>query len=271
MKIILILMLLGMGYSLQAQVEDSTKRVLKLDGAVNVRDLGGYQTENGKTVNWGMVYRSADISKLTDIDLTILMSKQISTIVDLREDSEQSQSPDRLPDGVKYVDCSVKEMDNGMSQWIAAMQKAESGDSLFVAFMQKTNHLGEKFSPLFQSLLNVENDKAVLFHCTAGKDRTGIASALFLYALGVPYSTIEADYLASNIYRKSDNERMLKMMVSMGLKENVANDIMLVKPHYLKATFDAIIADYGSVEKFLEKELGVGKKELELLRKKYLV
>ena len=112
---------------------------------------------------------------------------------------------------------------------------------------------------------------ALLFHCTAGKDRTGMGAALLLYALGVPKATIMQDYLATNTYRAAENEQAAKAMVAyMHVSEKVANDMMAAKPAYLEATFNAIEKRYGSVNKFLTKEIGLDKAKMKTLKAKYL-
>jgi protein-tyrosine phosphatase len=252
----------------KAQVADSAKRLLHTQGAINFRDLGGYQTTDGHHIKWDKVFRSAEISHLSDADLKLLMADHINTIVDFRSDDEVAKAKDRLPMNADYIQLPAgSEQTNNMMQ---AMATATSGDSMMMAFYSRTDHLSAKYKPFFQKLLHLPDTSALMFHCTAGKDRTGIGAALFLYALGVPQQTIMDDYLASNVYRKTANEQMVKMMVQMHLKEQVAKDVAAVKPEYLQATFDAINKQYGSMDNFMEKELGVGKKEKQLLRKKYL-
>lgn len=97
-----------------------------------------------------------------------------------------------------------------------------------------------------------------------------MAAALFLYALNVPMETIMADYMASNIYRKQENEKVANAIVSyLHVDKQVADDLVGVKPQYLEATFSAINKKYGSVDKFLEQEMGIGPEQLKLLRSKY--
>ena len=123
---------------------------------------------------------------------------------------------------------------------------------------------------MFEALINNSNDSALVYHCTAGKDRTGIATALILYALGVDEQTIMNDYLATNYYRQSDNGRMRKMLMdNYHMKEAVVDDVLGVKEIYLKTTFEAINKKYGSIEKFLKSEMGLNKSAIKKLKKKY--
>src|SRR5579871_2799907 len=99
------------------------------------------------------------------------------------------------------------------------------------------------YKPFFGKLLTMPSGDALVFHCTAGKDRTGIAAALLLYALGVPYATIRQDYEANNYYRSSENDRMMKGMVtSAHISEPVAKALMSANGAWLDATFEAIRA-----------------------------
>lgn len=139
-----------------------------------------------------------------------------------------------------------------------------------ISYYQKIDSLGLRYKTLFNVLLSQNEKDAIVYHCTAGKDRTGIATALVLYSLGVPKQTIWKDYEASNYYRQSDNNRMIQMITAFGVSKNVAESMITVKPSYLEATWQAITKQYGSIDTFLEKELGVGKKEKEILRKKYV-
>jgi protein-tyrosine phosphatase len=269
MKSIVTILLSISSLSLFGQVADSSLRKVYLQGAANFRDVGGYKTSDGKIVKWHKIYRSADISKLTDADLNVMAAKHINTVVDLRENNEQKSAPDRLLPYTKYINCAVPEMDGVTATWMANIRNLNSGDSMLLSFMKKTDHLKAKFKPLFDAMLSLSDTSALVYHCTAGKDRTGTGTALFLHALGVPYATIEADYLASNVYRAGENEKLIKMMSSMGIKENVAKDMAGVKAIYLQTLFDSIKENFGSIDKFLETELGLGKPEIKKLKKIY--
>ncbi len=115
------------------------------------------------------------------------------------------------------------------------------------------------------------SNDALLFHCTAGKDRTGIAAALLLYALGVPYQTIREDYEATNYYRSANNEQMIKAIsASMRVSDSVARAMMGAKGSYLDTTFEAIRTQYGSVDHYLAEQLGLDQPKLAILKAKYL-
>ena len=252
------------------QVADSNQREVRVQGAVNFRDLGGYATADGRHVRWGHIYRSADISKLTTADLDTLRARRITCDVDLRGVAESAQAPDKLNPGMDYILCPAgSDSVNTMFQHLAGM--TQGGDSLMMVFYSNTTYLTARYKPFFGKLLAERDNNALLFHCTAGKDRTGIAAALLLYALGVPYTTIRADYEATNYYRASDNQRMMKGLVTMAhISEPVAKALMNADGVYLDATFDAIRARYGSIDRYLADQLGLDKEKLTILKAKYL-
>jgi len=270
-KIIAITLVIALGFSVsKAQVADSAKRHVALQGAANFRDLGGYTTKNGKHVKWGEVYRSADISKLTDADLAELKKLNVDYDVDLRGHQESAQAPDKLNPGMDYI-LSPAGSDN--INWMKEMSqiKGNQGDSLMVSYYSNTQYLAERYKPLFDKLLNLPDGQSLVFHCSAGKDRTGIGSALFLYSLGVPYDTIMSDYLASNYYRKDVNAKLSAQMIQyMHMDPEVAKSMAGVKKEYLDATFNAIIKQYGSVDDYLKTQLGLDDEKIALLKKKFL-
>ncbi|RAJ10875.1 protein-tyrosine phosphatase [Chitinophaga skermanii] len=250
-----------------AQLADSTQRLVHVQGAVNFRDIGGYKTTTGKTVAWGKIFRSADVSKLTNADLDTVAGRNIHTVYDFRGVAEAAAAPDRLPQNTQYQLCP-----QGSDSIPNAAQMAQilKEGNFLEKFYGNVAPLGERYKPLFQTLLAMPKDEAVMYHCTGGRDRTGIATALILYALQVPQSTIEADYTASNVYLEKMNTRMFKGLQQFtNMSEAEVKEAMELKPKYIQLTFAELTKKYGSLEKFFEKELGVGPKELKTLRAKY--
>jgi protein-tyrosine phosphatase len=262
------LLLLLLSNNVIAQINDSTKRMVHLSSNVNFRDIGGYKTKDGKQVKWGMIYRSAEINKLNETDLNELEKRKITVDFDFRGFEESKKAPDVLWKNLQYIRCGAGS--ETTTNWIQSLRGVKNGDSLMISFYTKIDSFGIKYKPLFNHLLNQNKNEATLYHCSAGKDRTGIATALILYALDVPEETIIEDYKASNYYRENENKKMTQMISSIGVDKNVAASMMLVKESYLKATAQEIIKHYGSIDNFLEKELGIGEKEKQILRSKFL-
>jgi protein-tyrosine phosphatase len=253
-----------------SQVTDSAIRKVYVQGAINFRDLGGYTTTDGHHVKWHVIYRSADISHLTPADLDTLKARHIFYDVDLRGTMESAKAPDKINPGTDYILCPAGS-DSLNAQMGKTMSMTRDGDSMMLAWYTNTAYLTARYQPFFQKLLILPDSDALLFHCTAGKDRTGIGAALLLYALGVPYETIKADYTATNYYRAQDNGRSLQMMVAQyHLNEGVARAMNGAEPQYLDATFDAIRRQYGSIDNYLQQQLGLDRQHLTLLRQKFL-
>ncbi|WP_167020834.1 tyrosine-protein phosphatase [Chitinophaga sp. Cy-1792] len=251
-----------------AQLADSTVRLVHMQGACNFRDVGGYKTKDGKTVVWGKVYRSADVSKLTAQDLDTLQQRHIHTVYDFRGQKESAAAPDHLLPDTKYLLCPAgSDSLPTPAQMIAYLKNG----GFLEKFYGDPTPFGARYKPLFQELLRLPANEAVMYHCTGGRDRTGMATALFLYALNVPEETIAADFTASNVYLEPMNKQMFKGMAQMaGIDESTARNAMALKPEHLQIMFAGIKKQYGSVENFFDKELGIGKAELKILRAKYL-
>jgi len=246
-----------------------SQRLISLEGAVNFRDLGGYATKDGKQVKWGKIYRSADISKLTDEDLNVLSALHIKIDCDLRGDKEVEVAPDKIPSETERISLPAgsENVGAGISSYVKYMKNEASADSMITAMYSKTDHLQKKYKPMFDHLLSLGTDEALLFHCSAGKDRTGIGAALILYSLGVNEDVIYQDYEATNLYRKASNEQYIKALSTQGVSEKGARRLMAADRKYLKATFDSLKRQYGSVEYFLQLEIGLTTEKVNILRK----
>lgn len=221
-------------------------RSLALEGASNVRDLGGYRTKDGRRVKFGRIYRAAALSRLTDADAALLREAGIGRIVDLRGGQERAHAPSRLADTITHA-LSIEPSLGASIRDIAARREATDQDIVglmcraYTAYAMDWHH---RYAAMF-SLLLEPDAPALLFHCTAGKDRTGFGAALILAALGVDRATVQADYLATNRLWRGDPE--LRTM----LPPIVADVLMSVRPDFLDAAFAALIAAHGSVDGYL--------------------
>ncbi|WP_371479900.1 tyrosine-protein phosphatase [Kitasatospora sp. NBC_00315] len=243
-------------------------RSLHLASAPNFRDAGGYRTADGRWVRMGVVYRSGDLSRLTDQDLAKLRRLGLTEVFDLRTPGEQKAAPDRVPAGATTVDANVLGAADtgafdvtGPEAAVRAMTDAErtmvSADSARAAYRSVLVALVER------------NDEGVLYHCTAGKDRTGWASAALLTALGVPRDTVEADYLASNTYRAAENAATLAQLPPA--YQAVYKPLLEVRPEYLEAGFDEVRQKFGSFDAYLKSGLGLDQRDQRDLRSRLLV
>ncbi|WP_078405043.1 tyrosine-protein phosphatase [Elizabethkingia ursingii] len=270
-KLILITSLSVCSMSVCAQINDSLRRVVKMEGAFNFRDAGGYKTADGKEVVLGKIYRSDAIDKLSDRDLKTFKNKKISTVVDFRGVEEAKKAPDRLPDHTNYLLCPAGSNDLPNAQSIVNMLKNKN--FLFDMYGEGgLPYFGERYRPLFVKLLTLQPDEALLYHCTGGRDRTGMASALFLKILGVPQDIIENDYVASNYYL-AKNPTMKNMYAGLskmsGLSDAEIKQQMELRPELIRNFFNSINKKYGSIENFFQVEMGIGPNEIAILKKKY--
>ena len=265
----IILMLVGLPLVMEAQHRQTPSREVALEGAVNFRDLGGYTTTDYRRISMRRIYRAGDISKLTDADMEELKRRKIYTVVDFRGEDEVAAAPDRLLPGADYL---LLPAGSGNSAELAAFFKGyASGMDAMVAFYSDVSVFKERYRPFFRKLLMSPDTSAVVFHCSAGKDRTGIAAALLLYALDIPMETIMADYVATNLYRKAENEKMIDYLVNNhGVDRKMAAEIMDANPFYLESAFHALKRQYGSIDLFLYRELGMDEADKLRLRNKFV-
>lgn len=228
-----------------------SERHLPMAGGYNFRDLGGILTADGRYVKWGKIFRSDDLNKLTDDDLTYLSNIPITSIVDFRTEREIETAPDKTPASLKneytynitpgklsQEDIS-KATKEELVEEMKLMNRLLVSDSACVAQYKK-----------FFSLLQDEKEVPLMFHCSAGKDRTGMGAALILFALGVNEATIKEDYLASNVYLAGKYTPLIEEHPNM-------QPLFEVKAEYLEAGIDQMKKDHGSVENYLTNVLGV--------------
>ena len=244
-------------------LDDTLPYVVPLKGGSNFRDLGGYRTADGRAVRRSTVFRSAHLGALTAEDRSALSRLGVRTIVDLRGVSEAAETP-HLIDGVA---CRV----------VGAHIEPQLGDKIRVAVADgsATPHLMMQYltdhyrdyprrcAPGFRTLFATLSDgthRPLVFHCTAGKDRTGFASALLLTLLGVPWDTVMDDYLRTNDLWTGHIGRYTELDI------DTRAAIVEARTPYLEAAFDVVRQDFGGPEVFAEKALGLDAKARERLR-----
>jgi protein-tyrosine phosphatase len=243
-------------------------RSLHLASAPNFRDAGGYRTEDGHWVRMGVAYRSGDLSRLTDADLAKLHRLGLTEVYDLRTPGEQKAAPDRLPAGATEVSANVLGAADTGAFNVTTPAAAEQAMIQAERTMVATDPAKQAYHQVLNALVE-RDDQGVLYHCTAGKDRTGWASAVLLTALGVPRETVEADYLASNTYRAAENAATLAKLPPA--YQAVYKPLLDVRPEYLNAGFDEVAKDYGTFDAYLKQGLGLDKHDLRDLRSQLLV
>lgn len=227
-------------------------RSLDLSGASNFRDLGGYPGLGGRPVRWRCIFRSDHLADLTPLDKRVLTGLGLGRAIDFRGRAERLALSYELPD-VRYYTLPIeptvvqraKEMALAGRQMSAPMAVQLMQDT-YRAFVSDNV---DQFAELFEQLLT--EDSPLVFHCTAGKDRTGFAAALVLLALGVSREVVMQDYLLTNsLYRRP-------AALTSSAPEDVLNVIWRVQECFLQAALQAVDDDHGGVSQYLARRLRV--------------
>lgn len=236
---------------------------LHLASAPNLRDIGGYRTRDGEWVKVGLLYRSDGLDALTDADLATVQALGIKLVCDLRTDGERSSKPDKEIPGstneqinilgedelTAKITSAITSGDKAAQQELLGDGKAErllvdGGRSI----VSGANPLAQ-YAVFFERIEDPANLPTVM-HCSAGKDRTGWASAAILTALGVPKATVMQDYLASNEYLKAKNDKTLTQTGAL-IDSALLEPVLTVKQEYLDASFREVKAKYTTFDKYL--------------------
>ncbi|PXV62237.1 protein-tyrosine phosphatase [Dysgonomonas alginatilytica] len=238
------------------------ERHLPMEGGYNFRDLGGIKTTDGKFVKWGKIFRSDDLHNLTDGDLRYLSSIPLVSIVDFRSPDEIKRSPDKFPSSVsKDYAYSITPGNLLAAKSLANLKEAQMDSAMMDMnrILVTDSACVNRYKDFF-TLLQQEKEVPLMFHCSAGKDRTGMGAALILFALGVDENTIIEDYLSSNIYL--DGKYAQYIAQNPNLKP-----LFEVKKEFIQAGIDEIKKEHGTVENYLTNVLGV---DIQKFRERYL-
>jgi protein-tyrosine phosphatase len=262
-----------------AQRSATHERHIALSGAANFRDLGGYETGDGRHVRWGLVYRSGELSHLTPADYERLAALGISAVCDFRRDSERNAAPTNwigsTPPAIFNVPGAQAERSPagaGRGSGRAGQPPAAAAPVpalsplLMSSYPTYPTALASSYKTVIQQIMAGRG--AVLYHCTAGKDRTGTFSALLLTMLGVPRATVMQDYLLSNEYVATPAR--VNAMVARGATREAAIANIGVDRTYLDLMFAAIDKEYGSFDAYRRQALGISDADLTALQAKLL-
>jgi protein-tyrosine phosphatase len=241
-------------------------RHLNLAGASNFRDIGGYPTSDGRTVRWRQIFRSNHLGNLTDGDIAVLRDLGVKSAFDFRGTQERLAAmcvhDDITVHSLPVEPITVATLRQRMAGG-KALSPADARDVMRHSYRNYVTHNTKAYRALFAHLL--EDRAPLVIHCTAGKDRTGFASALILHALGVSKDVIDEDYLLTNHYYRRD-----PATASTDLPEDVRAVLATVEDSFLAAAFEAVQSGYGGVDSYLSDGLGVGARERATLQARYL-
>jgi protein-tyrosine phosphatase len=261
-----------------------------IDGVVNLRELAAMRTRDGRRVRAGQLYRSGHLGSLADEGSTDLSDEVaaafartgIATVFDLRTVAEVTRSPDQVPPGVQVVHLDVLA---DARESIAAHLQEIFADPASAARVFEDGVVDRHYERTYRNLVQLDSarsayhelfttmaklDHPMLFHCTAGKDRTGWAAASLLRLLGVDEETVIEEYLRSNAPVLEGFAPYLQQFADMGGDPAVLEPAFLVQPSYLHAAFDAVREDHGDIEGYFERALGVDAEARQRLRERLL-
>jgi protein-tyrosine phosphatase len=262
------------------------ERHVALDGQPNFRDLGGYETADGRTVKWGEVYRSGELPRLSDDDVAKLDELDIRTVVNFQTGKEiEARGPDRLPPNT--VEVALPMEAGNLGELTAVVNEArKTGDfSQVPPDINPDIHrrLMVEAREYYAALLREISDPAsrpLVFHCSHGIHRTGTATAILLSALGVPWETVREDYLLSNTYRQEEIDHRLSQLRDLFAETNGIppeevdttnmEAFYILQGAYIDAALEQAVEDYGSMESYVREGLGITDVEIERLRSELL-
>lgn len=240
----------------------NTPYAVPLDGASNLRDLGGWPVTDGRRVRRGMIYRSAALATLTEADLARVATLGIRTVCDLRGQREAAAQPSRLPPRAERFHLPIEPTVGASLKDLLRREQSTGEDVVALLRRAYLDYLARflgMYRDLFALLLE-PGRAALLFHCSAGKDRTGVGAALLLTALGATRRTVLEDYAATDRLWRRDHA------VPEGTPQPLADALLSTQPALLEETLDAAIAAHGGLPLLLERGLGLDAARLRALR-----
>ena len=247
----------------------------------NFRDLGGIATTDGYVVKDNKIFRSPALVNLTEQDKAALDALNIEYVLDFRSKGEVDGAPDYVPKGATYLHLPAARTRGKMAvnpDDVAKLCPRWASPKFAIwCFRMRFKHLYRKFpfkNTAYYKMFELMNHGcSFLIHCSAGKDRTGVACMLIMLALGVPYEVIEQNYMLSNELRKEANVEYESHFVKYPHYETlkaIFEVALNVSPDLLRISYDEIIKRYGTVEEYFAKEYGADQGRIELWRSHYL-
>jgi protein-tyrosine phosphatase len=245
--------------------QDLAQRHIPLNGASNFRDLGGYQGHAGRSVKWRKIFRSDHLAALDTNDLQQLQSLGVRRAFDFRGVQESQAQSYAWPEIHRHslsIEPTVVQRLQAQHLTGRPLTAADALDAMQTTYRDFVKVDSHRFAELFDHLL--EKSDPLLFHCTAGKDRTGLAAALVLSALGVSEADIWKDYLLTNqLYKRNSTG-------ATTLSPDVLKIVWEVQESFLKASLDEIHAQHGSLQNYLTGKLRLSPAALAKLHTQYL-
>jgi protein-tyrosine phosphatase len=256
---------------------DSRERRIELEGAHNFRDLGGYVGADGATVRWGRVYRSDHLGELTDGDLDRLVELRVSVVVDFRSTREHTEMPSRIVPGGS-IELLSRPILDGTAPGATFYDLVTNGElkdftpeDLARFYRRTLRDSAAVYGEVLTMIATMGDDVALVFHCAAGKDRTGLAAALLLGALGVDDEQILDDYEATNRYRSGRRlEEIRPALAEKGIDVDRLMPLFIAPRPAMAGALASLRDDHGGIESYLRTSAGLDAATLARLRETLL-
>ncbi len=240
-------------------------RVWRLQGAPNFRDLGGYIGHAGRPLRWRRLFRSDHLADLTAADHARLQPLQLARAFDFRGVDERAATPYELPGVTQHslaIEPTVVQRMHDIAGAGTVLTAPVVTELMKELYRGMINDRAERFAELFEHL--IDSDAPSVFHCTAGKDRTGIAAALVLLALGVARDVVAADYLLTNELVRDP------AMIESDTPLEARAVLWRVQQGFLDSALAIVDADHGGIERYLAQRLRLSDAARRALRQRYL-
>ena len=246
------------------------ERFVPLEHAHNFRDLGGYQTRDGKQVCWGRLFRTDALDQLSDNDQSYLTAMGLRLVCDLRHAEECEKHPDLLPPAIQHLHLPVNTEDWMEEIWpILFFQRRKMGTMMEESYPHMLKTFPKNFAAILTRFADEENLPAA-FHCTAGKDRAGLTAALLLGLLNVPDETIIADYSISNYSFEERTEKLNQDLGPQMRRYGVPlHDLAIFNaadPAWMASALRFIREEYGTTENYLIQAAGMESSTIAAIR-----
>ncbi|MEM6485229.1 MAG: tyrosine-protein phosphatase [Pseudomonadota bacterium] len=252
---------------------DTPERHLRVSGCPNFRDAGGYATDTG-TVAWRRIFRSGHLASLTSNEQHRLGRLDIELIVDLRRADERAQEEGVLS-GAKVITAEITPGSAASAVYTDSNRITDATEMR--AFMCDINRQfvvsqSEVFAAVFRSLV-ASDARSVLFHCSAGKDRTGFAIALLHAILGVEKNDLEADYMLSSQYFVPEHQiaRIRRKYPVSHLDDASLHPMLETDPTYLQTAFSAIESEFGGFTRYVRDALLLTEEDCQVLKDRFVM
>lgn len=267
-------------------------RLVNLDGTDNFRDCGGYETIEGRRVKWGLLYRSDQLSNISERDVTFLKNMGLKTIVDYRSKSEATSAPNKEISGTSTYSLDP----NARTAQLAAGSIDDSENKSILDLLKEHKFNPEKYGnpeknmykeykkfiysesskKAYRELIKLildENNLPLVQHCRGGKDRTGFGATVILLALGVREECVIYDYTLTNQYRVEKNKRQMKLYKKYTKDEKtlaLLSTLQQSKAKYMETAINEMKKAYGSIDSYLKDALGIDQNVKEKLKEIFL-